>query len=171
MAYTFKVETGAGLTNSTSYCSQDYADDYFEPTASKAIWNALTDEQKENLLSWATRFLDQKAKWKGSLTSETQALRWPRTGVYTRDKIAIGSTTIPQQLKDATCEVAKFLIDNDPTGGQDVDNFKRIAVDVIEIEYQDMTSQTTFPSQINSILAGIGYISIGRKQATKILRA
>lgn len=171
MAFSFKVETGAGLTNSTSYVSTDYADDYFEPTASKTVWLALSDEQKEYLLSWATRYIDQKADWKGTIYSETQALRWPREGAYTRDKIAIGGTVIPRQLKDAVCEVAKFLIDNDPTSGQDVDNLKKVVVDVVEIEFQDQTAQRSFPSAINSILQGLGFVNVGQKQATKILRA
>jgi hypothetical protein len=171
MAFAFKVETGVGLVDSTSYASTDYADDYFEPTSSAAVWAALTDEKKEYLLAWATRFLDQKATWKGTISSETQALRWPRTGAYTKDRIAIGGTVVPRQLKDATCEVAKYLIENDPTAGATVDQFKKLVVDVIEIEFQDQTTQSSFPTIINSILGGIGAVNVGMRQASKILRS
>lgn len=171
MAFTFRVETGAGLTNSTSYVSTDYAEEYFEPTPAKDVWAALSDDKKEYLLAWATRFLDQKADWKGTIYSETQALRWPRTGAYTKDRVSIGGTVIPRQLKDATCEVAKYLIENDPTAGATVDQFKKLVVDVIEIEFQDQSTQSNFPTIINAILGGIGSVNMGMRQSSKILRS
>lgn len=171
MAFSFIVETGTGSATATSYVTQNYADDYFEITASKATWNALTDEEKEYYLAWATRYIDQKATWKGEIASETQALRWPRDGAYTKDRVSIGGTVIPRQLKDAVCEVARFMLTADPTTGQDSESLKKLVVDVIEIEFQDQTSQSTFPTIINAILSGIGFVTVGTKQYTKIVRA
>lgn len=172
MAFTFKVEDGTGFTDSTSYAAVEYADDYFTiQPAAFTTWDALTDTEKQQYLSLATRYLDQKVDWKGNIADEDQALRWPRTGAYTRDGVAVGSTVIPRPVKDATCEMAKYLINNDPSAGQDTDVLKKVVVDVIEIEYQDGTGQPKVPSLINSILYGLGFFVSGGRGFGKILRA
>lgn len=57
--------------------------------------------------------------WTGFPATTTQALPWGRTGMYDRNGNAILSTVIPQELKDATSELAgqmaaaDRLIDND----------------------------------------------------------
>lgn len=157
MAFTFVVADGTNLTNATSYVSVAEADDYFEvDRAFTATWSALTTTEKEYLLGWSTRILDQKIKWKGTKDTTTQALEWPRDGTYDRNGVAILDTVIPQQLKDATCEFAKFAQTNDPTTGSGVDFIRAITLDVLEIEYQEGTSQSSFPTLLNSILRGLG---------------
>ena len=44
-------------------------------------------------------------RWQGSRTSATQALAWPRTGVYVYGT-ALADDAIPQSLKDAQCRLA-----------------------------------------------------------------
>lgn len=172
MAFAFVVETGAGLATATSYVSADEANDYFEVNADAAAdWFTLDDDKRELYLAWATRLLDQKTDWKGYPATATQALRWPRTGVTTRDGVAIGSNVIPINLRQATAELARYLIANDPSQGQDADNFKKIVVDVIEIEFQDGTAQPEFPALINAILTGLGFFRSGSRQFGKILRS
>ena len=170
MAFIFTVETGTGLTTSTSYCATAFADDYFEVQPSATAWAGLSDDSKEYYLSLATRFLDQKVDWKGTIASATQALRWPRVGAYTRDGISVGSTVIPRAVKAATCEMALYLITNDPNAGQDTDKLRKIVVDVIEIEYQEGASQPKIPSIINSILTGLGFFVAGGRGFGKIVR-
>lgn len=172
MAFTFKVEDGTGYADSNSYVSVADADDYFviQPT-SDAVWNPLTSTQKEQYLALATRYLDQKVDWRGEIADEDQALRWPRTGAYTRDQIAVGSTVVPKPVKAATCELALYLISNDPNAGQDVDKLKKIVVDVVEIEYQEGAGQPKIPSLINSILYGLGFFVSGGRGFGRIVRA
>lgn len=172
MAFTFEVETGTGSETANSYVSVAAADDYFviQDTAT-AVWEDLTTEQKQAYLALATRYLDQKCDFRGEVATDDQALRWPRTGAYTRDRIAIGSTVIPRPVKDATCEMARYLITNDPAAGQDADKLRKIVVDVVEIEYQEGASQPKIPSIINSILYGLGFFVSGGRGFGKILRA
>lgn len=161
MAWAFVVEDGTGLVNSTSYISEAYADDYFEIDRVFApAWTALTSEQKQELLGWATRVLDQKVVWNGVRTTDTQALAWPRQSVYNRYGELIDSNEIPFQLEQATAEFAKYLAANDPTVGSGVDYIKSVRLDVLEVEYMDGTSQTTFPNLLNSILRGLGYYPV-----------
>jgi hypothetical protein len=158
MAWTFLVEDGTGLTNSTSYATVEYADDYFDvDRVFEPTWDAYTTEQKQELLGWATRALDQKVVWKGVRTTSTQALAWPRCGVYNRYGELIGDDEMPEQLRQATVEFAKYMAATDPTTGSGVDYIKAVKLDVLEVEYMDGTSQTSIPNFLNSILRGLGY--------------
>lgn len=172
MAFVFTVEDGTGVTGSNSYISVSAADDYFvlDPNFS-ATWMGYETTTKEYYLAWSTRILDQKVRWRGYKEDVLNSLRWPRVGVYDADNEAIGSTEIPRQLKQATCEFAKWLVTNDPTVGKDVDNLKRLMVDVIEIEYQDDAAQTNYPSIINQILHPLGVMQVGGAGFGRIIRA
>lgn len=161
--FAFVVENGSIVAGATSYVSVAEADDYYtiDPNFS-ATWAGLTTTVKQHLLAWSTRILDQKTDWKGYVTDATvQELRWPRTYVYARDNVLIADNKIPEQLKEAVFELAKWLYTNDPTTGQDVDWLKRMKVDVIEIEWQENASQNSFPSIINAILGTLGNFRIG----------
>ena len=165
------VEDGTGLTNSNSYASVAEATAYYDVDRTATFWADLTDEQKEEYLQWATRILDAKVKWRGVKRTETQALAWPRTGAYDREGYAIASTVVPKPVKAALFELAKYLHTNDLTSGPDVGNLKSVKVDVVEVVYQDDTSQSTLPSIINYILTGLGRMIHGGSTFGRILRA
>lgn len=162
MAWVFEVETGEGLASATSYVSVADASDYYTPdTAAFATWDALTNDQQQYLLSWSTRVLDQKVEWRGCPSTDTQNLRWPRSGVRNRDGALIEDDVIPPQLVEIVCEMAKYLITNDPTTQQDVEHLSRLKVDVIEIEWQEGTSQITMPSFLGGIVYPLGSMRTG----------
>lgn len=157
------VENGTVVTGANTYVSQAYADSYFSIDEKfSATWAAMSDADKETRLRWATRVLDQKVIWRGNKTVATSPLRWPRTGITDRDGNAVGANSMPDQLLQATCELAKFLATADPTTSQGGDALKRIVVDVIELEYQDGVSQPEAPPLLNQLLRGLGtYPSAG----------
>lgn len=167
------VEDGTVVTNANSYVSVAFADNYFEiDEIYFATWDAMSDAEKETRLRWATRVLDQKVIWRGTKTDVDSALRWPRTGVRDRDGNTIDDDEMPVQLMEVTCELAKFLETTDPTTSQGGDALKRIAVDVIEIEYQDGTSQPEAPPIFNQLLRGLGsYPVAGGHMFGKIIKA
>jgi hypothetical protein len=167
MPFVFTVEDGTGLLpGANSYADVLFAEDYFtvDPQAI-AAWILLTTLQQQAVLVWATRVLDQKCFYYGIKTVSSSPLRWPRNYTVDKDANAIGKNVVPLQLKQATCEVVKFLLTNDPTTGVDVDRIKRITADVVSIEFQDGTSQSSVPSIINAILSGIGYYQIAGNQS------
>lgn len=158
------LEDGTGLVNSNSYVSLAEAEVYFtSDLLTIAAWEALPDQ--ENQLIWATRVLDQKVRWRGTTANNSttiiQALRWPRQGMYDRDHNAVSATIVPIQVKQATCEMAKWMMTNDVTAGQNVDYLKMLKVDVIELMWQDRVGQPVLPALINEILAGLGSIASG----------
>jgi hypothetical protein len=172
MAFVFTVEDGSGVAGANSYASVAEADDYFAVDPNfLTTWNALAAEDQEILLAWASRVLDQKTIWKGYAVSATQTMGWPRTYVTDRDGYAVDSDIVPTPVKAATFELAKFLNTNDLTVGPDTTDFRRIVVDVIEIEYQEGVSQNAIPTILKDILTGYGVFRVGGRGAARIIKA
>lgn len=104
----------AGATNANAYCDLADANTYHDMRYHNDDWANADDANKERLLMWATRLLDQ-LDFDGSLTTQTQALRWPRAGCTDREGRALDSSTIPQVIKDACAEWAFQLLLEDRT--------------------------------------------------------
>lgn len=109
------VETGAVVAGAESYISVADCTSYHS-NRNNVLWTGA-DAVKEAALRKATSYIDNKylTRWLGYRKDKDQSLRWPRGGVPVTDS-ALGSltyldnTTIPQCLKDATCEAAlRFL--------------------------------------------------------------
>ena len=79
------LDTTIGGASSNAYCTLAEAETYMEARLHKADWTAAADATKNSAIVWATRLLDEGLEWDGTVYSEEQALRWPRTGVYTRE--------------------------------------------------------------------------------------
>lgn len=171
MAFTFVVEDGTGLSNATSYVSVADADDILVVNIhNTATWDALSDTDKGYLLSWASRFLDAHTRWKGYKTVETSALRWPRTGVVDRDNILIDSDVIPYQLKNATANMARYLMTTDRTLERDQDGLVRVKADVVELEFRDGYTLPQIPTDMFYLIDGLGYISGGASRFATLRR-
>lgn len=145
------------LTEGTnSYISVDDADTYFALAIHASVWASLDLSVKESALVTATRMLDRQ-KWVGTKTvldATTQPLQWPRTYVTDRNGTTVPSDTVPQEIIDATCELAIALI-NDPSLQNTTDsgsNIKRVKADTVEIEYIRTKSGTRFPVVINELV-------------------
>ncbi len=172
MAFTFIVETGQGIPFSNSYVTVEEADDYLAANIhANPAWTLLDDEDKEAMLVWASRYLDQRAIWNGSPTAQGQSMRWPRTGVYDADGFYIDDHTIPQQLKSAVIEMARYLIGTDLSSPQGSDGLSKLKVDVIELTFNGNQKLSEVPSSIALILTGLGTIKSGLGGHAKILRA
>lgn len=100
------VEDGTGLSTAEAYCSVADADTYHINRAN-ALWTG-TDAAKEAALRKATEYLDGtfKMRWKGCRVLSTQALDWPRIGVYNESGFYIPSESLPTSLVHATAELA-----------------------------------------------------------------
>jgi hypothetical protein len=171
MAYSFIVETGDNVPGSNSYVSLEEATDYLSQNIHvSASWAALTDDDKERLLSWATRYLDQQARWNGYKTYDDQSLRFPRTGVYDKDGTPLPPDVIPDQLKEATIEMARFLLAGDRGAPRGQDGLKKLKVDSIELVFRDDYTLPVVPPQLNLILRGLGTI-LGNSTFAKIRRS
>ncbi len=172
MAFAFVVEDGTGVTDATSYVSVEEADDIITMNIhASASWAALVDGDKEKLLAWASRYLDERTRWFGTKAVPASALRWPRVGVIDRDGIELSSTMVPRQLKIATAEMARYLIDEDRSVERGQDALTRLKADVIELEFSEGYRLPQVPSHMQYLIKGLGTISSGNGiQFKRILR-
>ena len=162
MAFTFVVEDGTGLPTATSYVSVEEADDILTMNIHAGpAWAALDVAVKERLLSWASRYLDERARWFGVRVSETSGLRWPRSGVQDRDGIVLASNIVPRQLKIATAEMARYLINEDRSTERDQDALLRLKADVVELEFAEGYRLPKVPEHMQYLIKGIGTIGSG----------
>jgi hypothetical protein len=172
MAFIFTVETGTGAdAAANSYVSVVEADDIITTNIHASVaWDALTTDQKERLLVWASRYVDDHTVWKGSKTVESSPLRWPRTGVCDRDDVLIDATTIPTQLKIAIAEMARYLVAEDRTVERDTDGLERVKADVVEIEFLAGYRLPSIPTNMQYLVAGLGVIFGGTARYGKVRR-
>jgi hypothetical protein len=137
----FDATAGGPAANSylTVLEAQDYFDNRRLGPALGDAWDSA-DPSQEALLIMATRIIDMyfvghrtlvhesgespyyitSSHWTGSPATTTQALAWPRSGMYDRNGNAISSSVIPQELKDAVAELAGQLAKEDTTLDYDV---------------------------------------------------
>lgn len=115
-------------SNANSYLTVAEAQTYFDSRAPVAGWENA--DSQEALVIMATRTLDMLLsgsriyvpgtkgqvgyyrigpRWSGAPTTTSQPLAWPRTGMYNRNGGAIADNVIPQDLKNATAELAGAL--------------------------------------------------------------
>lgn len=89
-------------------------------------WATATDPTKEAALKLARTFMDAwPLSWTGAAVDAVQALRWPRSGMLTRNGFAVptaGATSIPVDLKNAQAEFARQLLSADRTADNSLIN-------------------------------------------------
>lgn len=120
MALTLVATPGA--SNANAYCTLAEANTYHEAHPYASAW-AGTDDQKNRAIATATRLLDEHVEWNEDsvAATSTQSLAWPRTGMLDPNGYAIGSGVIPQKLKDATAEFARWLLASNRMSDSDVE--------------------------------------------------
>lgn len=135
------LDTTPGGPNADSYASLVEADAYNDTILYNESWTAADDPTKEIVLKWATRLLDANMDWFGNKATEEQALRFPRYGAYGPDGYQYDSDVIPDQLKEATSEYARLLIEENIPGDANADTFSELAVASIKLKYREYDNQ------------------------------
>ena len=113
------VEDGTLVASANSYVSLADASAYFTLYGEPAEWEEGYILLQEEARRVGTQYIDAfyAGRWEGSKRTSTQARSWPRDGVHDDSDFIISSDTIPQKLKDATCESALEHIKRKATGG------------------------------------------------------
>ena len=88
--------------------------------------------------------------WSGSIATETQALAWGRIGMYDRLGRSIPSDSIPQELKDATAELAGQLGNSDRTLDNDISaqGITSIKAGSVALTFKDMIESHVLPDAV-----------------------
>lgn len=130
------VETGSGSATSDALVALADADEY-HAAQGNATWTG-EDADKETAIRRATGVLNGYS-WQGYRTNgRNQSLAWPRAGVVDREGYGIDSDEIPQEIKDACCELALRELVTPGTLTPDLiagDSVKREKVGPLEVEY------------------------------------
>ncbi len=163
-----------GAANANSYLTLAEANTYFESRLYSDAWDATVDDAVKNkAIVMATRVLDYtfiarkelkigtdgkfyttSRGWAGLPSTDTQALAWPRIGMFDANGVAIDSTVIPQQLKDATAEFAGQLLSTDTTANNDVVNqgIKQLKAGPVELAFKDFFEVKVIPDAVMWLL-------------------
>jgi len=160
-----------GSVTSNSYCDIAEAGAYFGNSIGKTLW--ATSEYQEVALIEATRLLDTLVTWNGYVASESQRLRWPRIFVPKPDAypyasamtdMGVGgpylpSDTIPEPIKDITCELAYSLISN--VGFQmDENPVTQVRVGTLQVRFAEKVKSYGLPLLVQSMITPWGAYSL-----------
>jgi hypothetical protein len=118
MAFTYETVTIDAIVYNVYTIVAD-ADAYLGASLYATDWTGALADDKARALVMATRLIDRQA-WLGAKTEAANTQDWPRSGLEDEEGTAISSATIPQFLKDATCELALDLL-----GDSDTETFEK----------------------------------------------
>jgi len=165
-----------GAANANSYLTLAEAQAYFDARLPLAGWDDADDQSV--LVIMATRVLEMMfvghrrldrgkdgdfyittPKWTGAPSTTTQRLAWPRTGMLDRNGNAIAVDVVPQDLKDATAELAGQLGNADRTLDNDVivQGLTSIKAESVALAFKDMIEPRVLPDAVWNLMPDSWY--------------
>lgn len=118
-------------------------------------WNALSNDQKAQLLIEATRQMDIFV-YGGQKTTQSQALAWPRQHLISADGYSINSQTIPKQIQAAQCELADWILSEDDRLLSDVDLQQIDQFKAGPLDLKVKVNAITMPDIVKQLIKSIG---------------
>lgn len=156
------VEDGSVVSGADAFVSVATADNYHTNHGNTDWANALNAD-KEIAIRRATTFLSSAYSWAGDkVGGRAQSLAWPRTDVYDREGDLVANDEVPQEVVNATCELALRELVTPGTLTPDIvlaDKVKREKADDIEVEYANTatSASASIPmiSAVNNLISGL----------------
>jgi hypothetical protein len=145
MALNIGIDTYITLVEATTY---------FESRLNTTLWDSATTANKEKALKQATQMIDFR-DYKGRRYSQLQILKFPRSGLRD-DGVDLDDSEVPQKVKNAQCELAIYLLNDDYTAPDDLANFTNVKVGPLEISTR-ASSQKPFPPFVIQLLSFATY--------------
>jgi len=133
MAVTVTVEDGSIVANANSYASIATIDAWVLTNPHDTIWSALAAAAKNGYAVMSCRVMNEQMDWDGWQTDDEQALDLPRSGMTDKNGNYIDNDEIPDEIKNAQCELARLLAIADRTADNDLKGFKQIGVGSINL--------------------------------------
>ena len=140
----YENDTTSNKTSYNSFVSLDEADVYHGRRLNNNVWRSADEDTITSAIYHATDILHRQ-KWIGAPKTYEQALSWPRRFVPNRNSINQGFTgdleyidintpvsltfryeadnTVPQFLKDATAELANYILVRSASGKNEVSQY------------------------------------------------
>lgn len=165
------VET-PGAANANTYATQAEADAYFaarlplvppwdeadDPTAALAMAARVLDSFVQALKVYvpasttggSKAYYITRRAWTGAPATTTQKMAWPRINMYDRNNNLIASDVIPQDLKDAQCELAGQLLITDSTldNAVRVQGITSVKAGSVAVTFKSLIEQHVLPDAV-----------------------
>ena len=159
------ISFSGGLTHLTvsPALSQDLSDE-------EAI-TRLSGSQKEKALIQATSMLDEYFNWFGSILDEDQRLRWPRYSAYDRDGYVYDEEEIPEEIKNATCELALRLLQGDTLTEPSLvsQGFSRVTLGPISVAVETSNTEDIISDTVMSMVSHLGAPTALATRGSKVI--
>ncbi len=160
-----------GDSDANSYVTLVEADAYFEDRMHASAWEALTDEVKSNLLVTSSQMLDWYINWKGTKTTTTQSMDWPREDAIRPSGVEIEDDVLPPEVKTAVYEQALVSIEADRMEDDPLAGIGQLKAGSLMIkagaEKPNQTNAKAVPTQVYNIVSDL----YNRGGVVRLLRA
>lgn len=128
------LDSSVGGASSNAFLTLAECDAYIHSRPFHEAWDSITDEnERKASILWATRKLSEY-RWLGRIVSDSQALPFPRTGLYDNDGREYASDAYPEWLKIACAELAFFMATEDRMADSGTEGFSEIKVASIAVK-------------------------------------
>ena len=162
-----------GAVNANSYCAVAEADTYHDARLFSTDWSGALVSVKTVALIMATRVLDYTYTWASWPTSpQTQSLQWPRTGLLARNGLKfVDGATIPDEIKNATAELARQLIIADRTLDSDIETqgISSLSAGPVSLSFKDGVYAKVIPDAVFNMIPSWWGLAQGRQSGTRDL--
>lgn len=115
------IDDTVGGASANSYASIADTTAYYESHLYGDAWTDASADEQCRALVMATRMLDTWFDWQGDVASSTQALLWPRDGVYGPSGYEEATDEIPALIREAVMELARSLLLSDRTADSETE--------------------------------------------------
>ena len=154
--------TVAGI-DANSYVSAGDADTFFELRTYSESLDSASDEAKDASLVEATRVIDFSFEFLGSISTQEQALRWPRSSVYDQDNRLYDSAELPKILTDATCDFALYLLQSDLLSDDSADLIDELEIGPIRLDFDKGREKELIPDTVIDQLNLLSYTKLNSR--------
>lgn len=173
-----------GSASANSYITLADATTYFGNRLNAEVWDAATSDNQTKALLMATKRLERE-NWIGVRATSTQALAWPRGNAQKPDGTsasggdyipgagaltsyrggygiyfsAFGETfdtdEIPQQVKDAQCELALAYLNGYGQSSSNNGTIKSFSADGFSVSLGDVRSSDALPEDVIRLIGAL----------------
>ena len=163
-----------GATNANSYATIAEANAYHATHLYASAWTSASLTTKEIALIMATRLMDTMYEWENEPTEEDQALLWPRHAMLRRNQIDwVEDDEIPIELKQATAEFARQLIEGDRSADNAVDTqgLRSLTAGSVSLSFKDSVQPKVVPDAVYNLIPDHWGIVKGSSGMLEVMRA
>jgi len=184
MPLTLIKEDGTGLPDANAYADVADGTAYHDGHLYPAVWTEAVATTQEAALVMASRLIDALFRFNGFRRLSTQALQWPRRWVPDPDNDAgavfaglpggpyFDETKVPKVVVDATCDLARALIEQDRTEDPDDEGLNAIeVVGAVKVDFKSSTRRPVVPALVQSMLGKVGGYVGGHSGNVRLIRS